>query len=467
LIKIKITAILFISFFAVQCDKNIMDNNASGAIVAQIGSAVITIEEFISNYEFGFAHLKSSYAPKKSYLRAMINEKLLTLDGYKNNIHKKESIQGKKKVLTQELLIEYLLKKEIKDSIIINEDEIKEAINKSKVSFNVRFWTDKDKNDAIETYHNIKKEGFETFINKIVSNNPEKNQSLSLYETGYKSWIDFPAEMFEAIKYLPINEISEPILLEDKYWIFQVLDIRRSGVLESEYTSKAASFEKILYQEKLSEATTQYVSSLMMPKDVRTKSKEFNILSDSVWEWIQNTKNISSFKDYFNYNNTVSNTKLKSQFNEPLITYSGGEITINEFVSIFDFSTLKKDYLHKKEMMEKLNLEIAWYIRDQFLVQTALEKKIDELTEYKRELELWLDKWVFEEMRNQLPTEELSAKLIQLEKQFPVVIYDDILNSIQVIDSKKSKWLTVHNYKMGTNRMAVPIADGFWELAYK
>jgi hypothetical protein len=114
LIKIKITAILFISFFAVQCDKNIMDNNASGAIVAQIGSAVITIEEFISNYEFGFAHLKSSYAPKKSYLRAMINEKLLTLDGYKNNIHKKESIQGKKKVLTQELLIEYLLKKEIK-----------------------------------------------------------------------------------------------------------------------------------------------------------------------------------------------------------------------------------------------------------------------------------------------------------------------------------------------------------------
>ncbi|HJL74012.1 MAG TPA: hypothetical protein QGF17_01640, partial [Candidatus Marinimicrobia bacterium] len=163
----------------------------------------------------------------------------------------------------------------------------------------------------------------------------------------------------------------------------------------------------------------------------------------------------------------VSNTKLKSQFNEPLITYSGGEITINEFVSIFDFSTLKKDYLHKKEMMEKLNLEIAWYIRDQFLVQTALEKKIDELTEYKRELELWLDEWVFEEMRNQLPTEELSAKLIQLEKQFPVVIYDDILNSIQVIDSKKSKWLTVHNYKMGTNRMAVPIADGFWELAYK
>ena len=96
-----------------------------------------------------------------------------------------------------------------------------------------------------------------------------------------------------------------------------------------------------------------------------------------------------------------------------------------------------------------------------------MEKKIDELTEYKRELELWLDKWVFEEMRNQLPTEELSAKLIQLEKQFPVVIYDDILNSIQVIDSKKSKWLTVHNYKMGTNRMAVPIADGFWELAYK
>jgi len=158
---------------------------------------------------------------------------------------------------------------------------------------------------------------------------------------------------------------------------------------------------------------------------------------------------------------------VENEFNKPLITYINDEITVKEFVNSFDFSILRNDYRNKNAMKEKFNLEIAWFIRDDFLAKTALEKRIDQIPMFKRELELWVDKWIYEEMKNLYNPEELPLKLEELTHHFPVIINKKVLESIEVIDSKKSKWLTVHNYKMGTNRMAIPIADGSWDIAYK
>jgi len=54
-----------------------------------------------------------------------------------------------------------------------------------------------------------------------------------------------------------------------------------------------------------------------------------------------------------------------------------------------------------------------------------------------------------------------------LKNIYPIKINSIILDSIEVTGTTKSRWLTVHNYKMGTNRMAIPIVDGSWKLAPK
>ena len=88
---------LFLScLIFLKCGSRLAETNIGNNIVAKIGPAVITSEEFLANYEFGFAHLKSVGNPKRNYLTAMINEKLLSLDGYAKNIHKQKSIQNKK-----------------------------------------------------------------------------------------------------------------------------------------------------------------------------------------------------------------------------------------------------------------------------------------------------------------------------------------------------------------------------------
>jgi len=279
------------------------------------------------------------------------------------------------------------------------------------------------------------------------------------------SWLDFPEELHNSIKDLPLNAISQPVHFNDKYWIFQVLNIRRSGVLESEYSSKSATFKKILYQNKLSTATTHYVSSLMIPKDIRTKYEPFNILSSFVWKWLKT--NTGDTQPFIAYLQNKPDAMLDDWMSKPLITHIDGEITVDEFAHTFDFSLLQNNFPNKNAMMQKFNLEIAWFIRDHFLVELALEKQINRLPELKKELKLWVDKWVYEEFRQNYTLNELSLKLEQLKNIYPIKINSIILDSIEVTGTTKSRWLTVHNYKMGTNRMAIPIVDGSWKLAPK
>ena len=57
-------------------------------IVASIGSINISAEEYIYSYEHGPAFVKRKTDSKNRYLKYMIYEKLLALDGYSRNLDK-------------------------------------------------------------------------------------------------------------------------------------------------------------------------------------------------------------------------------------------------------------------------------------------------------------------------------------------------------------------------------------------
>ena len=62
----------------------------------------------------------------------------------------------------------------------------------------------------------------------------------------------------------------------------------------------------------------------------------------------------------------------------------------------------------------------------------------------------------------ELAKNELLIIAEELKKRYPVEIYKDVLDSIEVINSKKSSWFTVNAYKSGTNRLACPVVDAAW-----
>ncbi len=58
----------------------------------------------------------------------------------------------------------------------------------------------------------------------------------------------------------------------------------------------------------------------------------------------------------------------------------------------------------------------------------------------------------------------LTHTVDSLKAVYPVVINQVILDTIEVLDSRKSRWLSIQVFKQSSNRMARPIVDPAWDF---
>ena len=68
----------------------------------------------------------------------MINEALLSQEGYRLGLDESERVKNQEAQLLEELLVEELFRKKVDESIIISDDEIKDAITKSTVKWKLQ-----------------------------------------------------------------------------------------------------------------------------------------------------------------------------------------------------------------------------------------------------------------------------------------------------------------------------------------
>jgi len=177
-----IVVLVLIAF--VSCSKK--ENELKSNIVAQVGEHTISVPEFLLNYEFGIANLKKNPDKKLSYLGYMINEKILSLEGYRLGLDKTERVQILEKRLLEELLVEEIFKNEVDEKINISPEKIREAISRSMVGWKIRYWIEPTLEASEYLYRTIQERG-------------NKKMTQENLETDYLTWMDFPSELLDAI----------------------------------------------------------------------------------------------------------------------------------------------------------------------------------------------------------------------------------------------------------------------------
>lgn len=487
--------------------------DAVGAVVAIIGDQVITAKEFRNDYEVGFAHLKMGDDPKRTYLEYMIKEKLLALKGYELGLGESEYVRNNEAQLLNELMVEAVLEKEVKSKIRVTEEEIRDEINKSKVSFKFRYWVEPNLDRANRVAAAMRERGYADVLNDIIQSNPEARMGPRQYESDYLTHLEVPAEVLDAIKDLPYGDISDPLELDGKYFIFQVLDIRRSAVTENEYKSRASTFEQIIFYNKYQEAVNGYIAELMQPQNVVTKAEAFNLVGNALNEWLKIDR---SSRGYFPArvrgaaDDYPAMKALKENLNMTFFTHKTGRLTIDEFLPFLNTPRLTRQLGKDNDFGKTLHWEVRNAIRDYFLVQRAKQLDLQRSARVQQELSLWRDKWVydvtrrhlsqnleiedhwvrsyFEEnkhlykthqdnepqfasVRNQVKGDAyrhrvnllLNKEVETLKKRFSIEINEAVLDTITVVDFKKSPWATMQIFKAGTGRPAAPMVDPFWE----
>ena len=478
------------------CSKE--ENELKSSVVAKVGDSNISALEFLLNYEFGFAHLKKMPDKKRSYLEFMINEKLLSLEGYRLGLDKTKRLKNLEERLLEELLVEELFKKEVDEKIKVSPEEIKEAIAKSNVKWKLRYWVEPTIEASDHLYLSMQELG----SGNIGQKNPE---------TGYFTWIDFPPEMLNKIEDLEIGEISEPVEYDNLFYLLQVTDIRMEGLSDYDYQNSYKRYDQILFSRKIQEETAKYVSRFMTPKKVVTKGEEFRILADALAEWKAQVENSRSFIESVDNSGDLNpaSALLKSHLENRLISFDEGSWSLKEFISHLVPASIKTVPSNEHQFRNELNQQIAMSIRNHLLAKEAMKRGLDRSSEVQKQLQAWRDKWVYEETRKfytknvkidetialtyfeehkfryktangtepmykefanqakQYAYLEEAQKLLEqkietLKKEFTVKINQDLLDSISVIDFEKSRWANVLLFKGSNGRLAIPSVDPAW-----
>ena len=486
-------------------------------IVAEVGDQVITVRDLRLNYEFGLPDLKigkDENARKKSYLNFMINEKLLAVEGYKNGLDKSDRVKEQTKILKNQLAVEALIDEDIQKGIKISDQEIHDAINKSKVSFKFRFWVEPTLERASAIAAAMQKYGYADVVDDIIKNNPDFKIDPKNFQTDYVSWTDISPEILNAIVNLPAGDISEPVKIEDSYFIFQIEDIRRSAVTENDYISQAPTMKKILFNRELKKRAVQYVDNLMTPKHLTTKGNAFRALLNASLEW--RTDSTISGKQFIDAVKSAGKdhpalSLFNTMLQDTMVKFSDGYFTIKQFLNLFDPSRINADPKNYNDFRTELNARIAMTMRDHFLTEKSNSENLIDLPVYQKELNDWQYKWVYEEMRDhyingmKVTNDEienyfskykdrykitkddtpelknfyrqakrdtyilkantlLKQKIDSLKNIYPVKINYAVLDTIHITDLKKSRWASVQLFKGGTSRPVVPIVDAAWGL---
>jgi hypothetical protein len=481
-------------------------------VVAKIGHSEISVRDFRLDYEFGFSHLKGGQDRKLTYLDKMIDERLLSLQGYEMGLDKSEHVQTLVKNLEKELVIEQVFKDNVNSKIEISHEEIRDAINKSKVSWKLRYWVEPNLEHAGSVCAYMRKHGYAETVSKILSSNPEINLKPGDFETSYVTLLDVSQELFEAIKNLELGEISDPVTMGEGYYIFQVVDIRREPVTEYEYQSRADSYKKILRVRKEQELEDKFISAFMTPKKVVTKRDVFAALSQNLYQWYKRNKKNEYLREEIEKSDDSDPylAQIRRNLDKVLVTYDGGEWTVDEFLKTFNPKSIK---MNENEDLgsyrSKLNDQIASAICDYFLLQKGYKEKVNKRSEVKAEIKRWTDKWVYQELRHQLtsnitikdeeakvyfdkfndlfkqspddnPSFEnnikiaklyaghqkelalLSSELRNLRARYGVTVNQAVLDSIATVDFSKSRWASLQVFKRNSMRMAYPVVDPTW-----
>ena len=507
LIQLLVVSVVFI--FCIGCD--IKEIAPESGIVAHVGEHAITAREFKLNYEFGFAHLKNSPDKKFSYLGYMINETLLSIEGYRLGLDKTERVQRLEQTLLEELLVEELFRIEVDEKIQVTPEKVKQAINKSKVRWKLRYWVVPDLDIEEYIYQSMQDQGYENVVQNIQTNNPEATYHLKNFETDYLTWLDVHPELLEVIENLQITEISKPIELNEVYYLFQVTDIQRGGISDYDYQNTYKRFEQIIFYRQQEEKTASYISDFITPKDIITKGNALRTLAIGLAAWKQKSNNKGTFSEALeNAIETESALwKLKNQLEDTLITFDRGRLLIKDIVSLFDPAAITADPSAKDLFHNQFKQQIALTIRNHLLAKEAIAHGLHKSLAVENQLQSWRDKWVYEEMRrfytksitiddfgikdffrnnksryrtrngiepvftdfaNQArqsayfeQTHLLLEKKIQLlKKVHKVQIYKAVLDTVSVTNFEKSRWANLVLFKNSTGKMAIPIIDPAW-----
>ncbi|ARA94236.1 hypothetical protein AWN76_014445 [Rhodothermaceae bacterium RA] len=475
--------------------------------VARVGDRVITAEEFVLNYAFGHGHLRRGPAPRRTYLTLMLREAALAREAERRGLDTSAAVVHALHTLREELLIERVFETHVLDRIEVSEEEIRAEIHKNAVRFRFRFLPALHEADAWRLREQILAQGYEAALAERQERFAELNWLAEELTSDYVRAEDIDPAVLAVLQDLEIGTPSEPVRLDDLWYVFEVTDIRRRPVGEPDYVEQAPTYRKILYNRKAMEQGRAFVAATMAPRNVTTRREGFEVLHAALWAWYRDAPPTRNLLHYIETQrlDTPYTRLLRDRYALPLVSFDDQTWTIRDFLAHFTPGRYLLRPRDERAFKARLADVVALVVRDHVFLQMAEDEDLGNDPAFQQELARWREKWLFQELRTTWlnepldtarlaayyhakeaaldtafrPFEHLDAEdLARIRTRFvqerlarladsllaglDVEIYEAVLDTLSIPESAKNPAMTVHLFKNNSNKQPFPIVDPLW-----
>ncbi|MBI1938276.1 MAG: peptidylprolyl isomerase [Ignavibacteriales bacterium] len=386
----------FLLSFVLNSSTNIFAQSEKD-IVAKAGSIKITKEEFIKRYELG-AHPNreglDSAALKTEFLHTLLAEKLLAQSASAKNLEKEPNFAAMMEYLKKIYLRDILYRKEVKEKIVVADSDM--AIGRERVlkTLKVKFIFSNDEKEIADIYKSLAGGApFDSILQTRTENNEQK-------ETAEVTFGKMDPAVEDAIYKLFPGEFTQPIELQEGWYICKVYDIVIKGNYEKEDESTMKKVVETRAEDKLYDS---FYRKFFKGVNINADRALFSKLAKLFYEYLSVNQNqfqeIKGIKYRFGEPEIVKLSKNISGEDKKkiFIKFEKDPVTFGSFILQMRLNGIDFNQLDEKHVVNILNNYVYTFIQNELLSREAQKRGYDKLPEAADELKMWKEYYLSRE----------------------------------------------------------------------
>lgn len=426
---------------------------AKDSILVEIGNKVITVDEFLTRFEFTpWPRRNIRYIDdelKLEFLKTLISEKLLSLYGEELKIDTIFELRQAYTNLEKMIVRDALYRKEILNKVKLDQKELNNAIAKSQITIYARYIFSPDSTEIFFIHRALKSgSNFDSIYSVHISNEEQKYPM----EISYGTLI----EEFENVLYTtePGN-FTKPLKSSLGYYIFKVDSSRfNMAIGPKELNEATRKAEKVLKQRTEEKLYNEYFKKFFSKKRGEANGDVFWNLVEAVTkrfkykfenqtpvrknEYIIDPEDIKQIENYLGNKKDFILLKMEEK-----------NYTVNEFLRFLLFKGFSVIDSSEKYIAYKLNKAIKNFLEDEYLAEEGYRQGLHLKPDVKKDIEMWKDfyysTWYTLNLKNSIEVTDdeienyIKDRSINSEEIVMVNIQEILVDSLEQVEMLLNK----------------------------
>ncbi|RJP56341.1 MAG: peptidyl-prolyl cis-trans isomerase [Ignavibacteriales bacterium] len=465
-------------------------------VVAKVGDKAITAEEFFYSYEYGPTFPKRMENSKQIHLKYLINEKLIALEGYNENILTDDGVGILYKDINADLATEEMFKDEILNTIEIDEVEVDSIVKDKQIEVELKWLYSPDIESAKQFMSALNNNAtFDSLFNMQINDSvflDMRSMTSSVY--SLKKNNPLLAQIIDTMK---AGNYSSPIHVNDEWYIVKLENIWKDMVTnQTEYGKLYFEAKQAALKFAMDKESGKYVDNLLRNENPTIKKDAFDLLRSYLGKFVLPNEKYNNWNLEGNLERALSALGLQRGEQYPgieLVTSDNNSFMVDEFLLWYRNRSLqiKFDETNFDTFSASLESMIWRMVRDKLLTMRAESKGYFEKDWVKTQSSWWRDKVAYSAMRQKIANSvllesaevnqngdskksvsEQSYKLMekmlrviqQAKKKYDVEINEDVLSKVNVSTVNNPKAVDFYTAKTGglIPRPPYPTIDNEW-----